>query len=78
MVPTQDVPGAGRQRLIMAGTPAQVRGEIEKLVSDCGANYFLARFAYGDLSYEDSADSLGQFVDEVMPHFARKRAPRSS
>jgi len=70
MVPTQDVPGAGRQRLIMAGTPSQVRAEIEKLVSDCGCNYFLARFAYGDLSFEESAASLGRFVDEVMPHFA--------
>ncbi len=70
MVPTQDLPGAGRQRLIMAGKPAQVRAEIEKLVGDCGANYFLARFAYGDLSYEESAGSLGLFVDAVMPHFA--------
>jgi alkanesulfonate monooxygenase SsuD/methylene tetrahydromethanopterin reductase-like flavin-dependent oxidoreductase (luciferase family) len=70
MVPTLDVPGAGRQRLVMAGKPAQVRAEIEKLVGDCGANYFLARFAYGDLSYEESAGSLGLFVDEVMPHFA--------
>jgi alkanesulfonate monooxygenase SsuD/methylene tetrahydromethanopterin reductase-like flavin-dependent oxidoreductase (luciferase family) len=70
MVPTQDVPGVGRQRLILAGKPEQVRGEIEKLVSDCGANYFLARFAYGDLPYEESAASLGLFVDAVMPHFA--------
>jgi alkanesulfonate monooxygenase SsuD/methylene tetrahydromethanopterin reductase-like flavin-dependent oxidoreductase (luciferase family) len=70
MVPMQDVSGAGRQRLIIAGTPAQVRAEIEKLVSDCGANYFLARFAYGDLSFEESAASLGRFVNDVMPHFA--------
>ncbi len=70
MVPMQDVSGAGRQRLIIAGTPAQVRAEIEKLVSDCGANYFLARFAYGDLTFEESAASLGRFVNDVMPHFA--------
>jgi alkanesulfonate monooxygenase SsuD/methylene tetrahydromethanopterin reductase-like flavin-dependent oxidoreductase (luciferase family) len=68
MVPTQDVSGAGRQRLIIAGTPITVRAEIEKLVSECGANYFLARFAYGDLTYEESAGSLGLFVEEVMPH----------
>ncbi len=70
MVPAQDQGGAfGRQRLVIAGTPAQVREQIEKLVADCGANYFLARFAYGDLPYEESAASLGLFVEEVMPHF---------
>jgi alkanesulfonate monooxygenase SsuD/methylene tetrahydromethanopterin reductase-like flavin-dependent oxidoreductase (luciferase family) len=78
MVPMHDVAGAGRQRLVIAGTPAQVREQIEKLASDCGANYFLARFAYGDLPHEESAASLGLFVDEVMPHFraadAAKRA----
>lgn len=69
MVPGEDVAGAGRQRLIIAGTPAQVREQIEKLVSECGATYFLARFAYGDLPYEESAASLSLFVEEVMPHF---------
>jgi len=77
MVPTQDVPGVGRQRLLMAGTPATVREQIEKLVDDCGCNYFLARFAYGDLPYEESAASLGLFVDAVMPHFADHAARRA-
>jgi alkanesulfonate monooxygenase SsuD/methylene tetrahydromethanopterin reductase-like flavin-dependent oxidoreductase (luciferase family) len=77
MVPAQDAAGSGRQRLIIAGTPAQVRAEIEKLVEDCGATYFLARFAYGDLSYEESAASLGLFVSEVMPHFRGDAARRA-
>jgi alkanesulfonate monooxygenase SsuD/methylene tetrahydromethanopterin reductase-like flavin-dependent oxidoreductase (luciferase family) len=74
MVPTQDVAGNGRQRLIIAGTPAEVTDAIAKLAGDCGANYFLARFAYGDLSYEESAASLHLFVEEVMPHFRRPAA----
>jgi alkanesulfonate monooxygenase SsuD/methylene tetrahydromethanopterin reductase-like flavin-dependent oxidoreductase (luciferase family) len=76
MVPPQDVPGVGRQRLVMGGTPATVREQIEKLVSDCGANYFLARFAYGDLPYEESAASLGLFASEIMPHFGHDEAKR--
>jgi alkanesulfonate monooxygenase SsuD/methylene tetrahydromethanopterin reductase-like flavin-dependent oxidoreductase (luciferase family) len=73
MVPMQDAGGAGRQRLVMAGRPGQVREQIEKLVDECGCNYFLARFAYGDLPFEESAASLGLFVEEVMPHFADAR-----
>jgi alkanesulfonate monooxygenase SsuD/methylene tetrahydromethanopterin reductase-like flavin-dependent oxidoreductase (luciferase family) len=77
MVPTEDVAGSARQRLIIAGTPAKVRGEIAALVEDCGANYFLARFAYGNLSYEESAASLGLFVEAVMPHFTDLAARRA-
>jgi alkanesulfonate monooxygenase SsuD/methylene tetrahydromethanopterin reductase-like flavin-dependent oxidoreductase (luciferase family) len=69
MVPGRDEPGEGRQRRVIAGTPAHAREEIEKMVAECGCNYFLARFAYGDLPYEESAASLSLFVAEVMPHF---------
>jgi alkanesulfonate monooxygenase SsuD/methylene tetrahydromethanopterin reductase-like flavin-dependent oxidoreductase (luciferase family) len=78
MAPAQDAAGPGRQRIVMAGTSANVRAEIEKLVSECGCNYFLARFAYGDLPFEESADSLGLFVNEVMPHFAADEAARKA
>ncbi|MGH6988249.1 MAG: LLM class flavin-dependent oxidoreductase, partial [Stellaceae bacterium] len=77
MVPTEDVAGTGRQRLIIAGTPAEVTEAIEKLAGACGANYFLARFAYGDLSYEDSAASLQLFIEEVMPHFQEETVRRA-
>jgi hypothetical protein len=33
-------------------------------------NYFVCRFAYGDLSYEESARSLALFSDNVAPKFA--------
>ena len=76
MLPMTDQSAGGRQRRLMAGTPAQVRAEIEQLVSECGCNYFLARFAYGNLPHEESMDSLGLFVDAVMPHFAADRAAK--
>jgi alkanesulfonate monooxygenase SsuD/methylene tetrahydromethanopterin reductase-like flavin-dependent oxidoreductase (luciferase family) len=54
---------------LIAGTPATVRAKIEEQLDQSGANYFVARFAYGELSHEESVRSLELFRDEVMPHF---------
>lgn len=51
------------------GSPATVRAEIERQIEATGANYFVTRFAYGDLTYEESMRSLHLFTAEVMPHF---------
>jgi alkanesulfonate monooxygenase SsuD/methylene tetrahydromethanopterin reductase-like flavin-dependent oxidoreductase (luciferase family) len=51
----------------IVGTPAQVRAEIEKQVRQCGANYFAARFAFGDLTLEQMQTSVDLFAREVMP-----------
>ena len=52
---------------MIAGTPEQVRAEIERQVHATGVNYFVTRFAYGNLSFEESARSLALFTREVMP-----------
>jgi hypothetical protein len=36
-----------------------------------GANYVIVRFAYGDLTHEESMRSLELFANEVMPHFQK-------
>jgi alkanesulfonate monooxygenase SsuD/methylene tetrahydromethanopterin reductase-like flavin-dependent oxidoreductase (luciferase family) len=54
---------------LIAGTPTTVREKIEQQVEESGANYFVARFAYGDLTHEESVRSLELFTREVMPHF---------
>jgi alkanesulfonate monooxygenase SsuD/methylene tetrahydromethanopterin reductase-like flavin-dependent oxidoreductase (luciferase family) len=56
---------------IIMGTPATVRAKIEAQLEECGANYFVARFAYGDLAHEESVRSLELFASEVMPHFQK-------
>ena len=61
---------AGR---IITGSPRTVREEIARQMADTGANYFITRFAYGNLTHEQSARSLGLFVSEVMPHFRTAR-----
>ncbi len=56
---------------LITGTPATVRARIEWEMEQSGANYFVARFAYGDLSHEESARSLELFANEVMPQFQK-------
>lgn len=55
--------------LILCGTPDQVRDGVAAQIAESGCNYFVCRFAYGDLSYDEAARSLDLFVSEVMPHF---------
>ncbi|MFZ0980513.1 MAG: LLM class flavin-dependent oxidoreductase [Candidatus Acidiferrales bacterium] len=56
---------------IITGTPATVRAAIEEQLEVSGANYFVPRFAYGDLTHDESVRSLELFTSEVMPHFRK-------
>jgi alkanesulfonate monooxygenase SsuD/methylene tetrahydromethanopterin reductase-like flavin-dependent oxidoreductase (luciferase family) len=53
----------------IVGSPATVRAEIERHVAETRCNYFVTRFAYGNLTHEESVRSLALFTSEVMPHF---------
>ncbi len=53
----------------IVGSPATVRAEVERHVTTTGCNYFVGRFAYGDLPADRAAASLDLFAREVMPHF---------
>jgi alkanesulfonate monooxygenase SsuD/methylene tetrahydromethanopterin reductase-like flavin-dependent oxidoreductase (luciferase family) len=53
----------------IVGSPATVRAEIERHLAESRCNYFVTRFAYGNLTHEQSARSLALFTSEVMPHF---------
>ena len=55
----------------IAGTPATVRAKIEQEFEASGAGYFALRFAYGNLTHEESVRSLERFTNEVMPHFQK-------
>ncbi len=56
--------------LAIAGTAGTVRDSVTRQVEEAGINYFLGRFAFGDLSYEESARSVALFAQEVAPVFA--------
>jgi alkanesulfonate monooxygenase SsuD/methylene tetrahydromethanopterin reductase-like flavin-dependent oxidoreductase (luciferase family) len=56
---------------LITGTPATVRSRIEEELRESGANYYVPRFAYGNLAHEESVRSLELFTSEVMPHFQK-------
>jgi alkanesulfonate monooxygenase SsuD/methylene tetrahydromethanopterin reductase-like flavin-dependent oxidoreductase (luciferase family) len=62
------------QGYIVAGSPATVRQKLMRQRQDSGMNYFICRFACGDLSFEESARSVRLFAREVMPAFEPEAA----
>lgn len=53
--------------MVIVGTPEQVTEQLQAEVEKAGATYVLTRFAFGDLSYEESRRSLDLFCEQVMP-----------
>jgi alkanesulfonate monooxygenase SsuD/methylene tetrahydromethanopterin reductase-like flavin-dependent oxidoreductase (luciferase family) len=53
--------------MVIVGTPDQVAEQLQAEVDKAGANYVLTRFAFGDLSYEESRRSLDLFCQHVKP-----------
>lgn len=66
---TEDFDETKGRDLLVFGSPATVREEIERNLETSGSNYFVCRFAYGSLTYDQSRNALDLFVEEVMPHF---------
>ena len=50
--------------------PDEVAQGLRREIDTSGVNYVLTRFAFGDLSYEESLRSLNLFSRQVMPQFA--------
>jgi alkanesulfonate monooxygenase SsuD/methylene tetrahydromethanopterin reductase-like flavin-dependent oxidoreductase (luciferase family) len=51
----------------IVGTPGTVRETIAAQVKEAGLNYFLLRFAFGDLTPEESMRSITLFAERVQP-----------
>jgi alkanesulfonate monooxygenase SsuD/methylene tetrahydromethanopterin reductase-like flavin-dependent oxidoreductase (luciferase family) len=54
----------------VAGSPAKVRDYIARLEEDSGVNYVLCQIAFGDMNFEEFANSARLFAREVIPAFA--------
>ena len=52
---------------LIAGTPSQVREEIERQVDALGINYLITYPFFGDMAYSDAMNSMRMFATEVMP-----------
>ena len=60
----EDAEAEGRA---VAGTPDKVRDFLLREVKAGGLNYLLCRFAFGDITGDESLHSLDLFVRKVMP-----------
>lgn len=55
--------------LAAVGSPSTVRRLLESEIAQSGVNYLLCRFAFGDLTLDESLRSVDLFAAQVMPHF---------
>jgi len=62
-----DYDEAASRGYCIAGTPSQVRDAVIRDITESGINYFLCRFAFGDMTREESMRSVELFAREVMP-----------
>ncbi len=62
---------ARKQGLVIAGTPQNVRAEIERQVAELGINYLLSYLFLGSMTLPEALRSLALFRTEVMPHLAK-------
>jgi alkanesulfonate monooxygenase SsuD/methylene tetrahydromethanopterin reductase-like flavin-dependent oxidoreductase (luciferase family) len=51
----------------IVGSPDTVRETIASQVKEAGLNYMLLRFAFGDLTLEESMRSIKLFAERVQP-----------
>jgi alkanesulfonate monooxygenase SsuD/methylene tetrahydromethanopterin reductase-like flavin-dependent oxidoreductase (luciferase family) len=65
----EDFDAAVNAGILLVGTPAEVADGLRREIDTAGVNYVLTRFAYGNLTYDESLQSLMLFVEEVMPRF---------
>jgi alkanesulfonate monooxygenase SsuD/methylene tetrahydromethanopterin reductase-like flavin-dependent oxidoreductase (luciferase family) len=56
--------------IAIVGTPDEVTDALKREIAAAGVNYMLTRFAFGDLTHEESVHSLALFTEKVMPEFA--------
>jgi alkanesulfonate monooxygenase SsuD/methylene tetrahydromethanopterin reductase-like flavin-dependent oxidoreductase (luciferase family) len=55
---------AGR---VIVGTVDHVRDEVVRQITVSGANYFIGRFAFGNLTLEQSSNTARLFAEHVIP-----------
>lgn len=66
----EDPDEAMRLGLCIAGSAATVRARVRDDVEASGINYLLCRIVFGNLTLEQSLQSVALMEHEVMPAFA--------
>ena len=63
-----EIDGFIENGMAAVGTVRHVRDLLQAQLEESGANYLGCRFAFGDLTFAESARTVDLFVCEVMPH----------
>lgn len=71
----KDFDEARARGVAVAGTPAQVREEIERQMAASRGTYLTCRFMFGEMTEAEAAAGIDLFVAEVMPHLTRLPVP---
>ena len=71
----QDFDEARRRGVAVAGTPAQVREEIERQMAASRGTYMTCRLMFGEMTEAEATASLDLFTAEVMPHITALPVP---
>jgi alkanesulfonate monooxygenase SsuD/methylene tetrahydromethanopterin reductase-like flavin-dependent oxidoreductase (luciferase family) len=70
----EDFAAAVDAGMVIVGTPEQVAEGIKRESGIAGVNYVLTRFAFGDMTHDESVHSLSLFTGKVMPEFTSEPA----
>ena len=54
---------------LIVGTADQVRASVKQNIQETGANYLMARFAFGNIPLDRELRSVQLFASEVLPAF---------
>jgi alkanesulfonate monooxygenase SsuD/methylene tetrahydromethanopterin reductase-like flavin-dependent oxidoreductase (luciferase family) len=70
-----DFDEARRRGVAIAGTPAQVRAEIERQVAASRCTYLVCRLMFGEMTDAEAEANVDLFTAEVMPQATALAAP---
>ena len=65
--------GEGHDGRMIAGSPQTVCDQLQAQIDESGANYVACRFAFGDLTLDESRRSAELFAEHVMPRLRAKQ-----
>jgi alkanesulfonate monooxygenase SsuD/methylene tetrahydromethanopterin reductase-like flavin-dependent oxidoreductase (luciferase family) len=63
---TEDFDGILASGLAVAGSPDTVQGILNDHIKESGINYFLGRFTFGDITYDEAAYSIDAFSEMFL------------
>jgi alkanesulfonate monooxygenase SsuD/methylene tetrahydromethanopterin reductase-like flavin-dependent oxidoreductase (luciferase family) len=66
--------GEGADGRMICGSPASVRDRLQAQIDESGVNYVACRFAFGDLTFEETRRSVELFAAEVMPRLQARQS----